>query len=415
MLERSRHFLIYFVSSVMNKLMPLILLPILTRFLSENEFGALAIYQLLLVLSVSVVGMNIQNNITKSFYDKTKDEIALLIGNVIFTLTLSLILWSVVSLVIYLSIEEVFSVPAGWFALLPFIAFCSVLIELLLTVYRNDGKPLNFAGIEVGRSAIELILTLYLVVVITAGLSGRLSAMLIAIGSFALFSVYILKRSGYINYELNRNYLREILLVSLPLIPHALAGASLSMSNRLFLERIEGTSAVAVFAVSYQFAMVLSLVTIALNRTWAPWLYKAISKDSVVTKNEIVQKLYIYWVAVFVISLIVTLASYFLIPIVVPPQYHAAYDFVIYLAVGYSFYAMYNSIFPFFVYYSRTKMIAVITFSVAIVSLLINFFLIQEKGIMGASLSFLISYLLLFIISFIAVNSLIKMPWIRGK
>jgi O-antigen/teichoic acid export membrane protein len=73
-----RDSIIYLGSSVINKLIPFILLPITTSFLSPEDFGKYSIYYLFVTIYLAIIGMGINTNISKNFFSKSKEELALM-------------------------------------------------------------------------------------------------------------------------------------------------------------------------------------------------------------------------------------------------------------------------------------------------------------------------------------------------
>ena len=63
-----KSFAIYTVAGALNKMIPLLVLPVLTKYLAPVEFGIWSIYQVLLTFVTPVVGMNSQANITRKIF-----------------------------------------------------------------------------------------------------------------------------------------------------------------------------------------------------------------------------------------------------------------------------------------------------------------------------------------------------------
>src|SRR5690554_5589444 len=80
-------FAIYLGSSVINKAIPFLLLPILTKYLTPEEYGILAIYQVMMSFAMPLVGMNMQNNITRNFFKETKEYVGRMVFNLLVVLT----------------------------------------------------------------------------------------------------------------------------------------------------------------------------------------------------------------------------------------------------------------------------------------------------------------------------------------
>ena len=88
----------YLLGGTITKAIPFILLPILTHYLEPNEFGTLAIYQALLLISIAFVGINLPINIARNFVKLSHFELARLIGTLVIILCCSTTIFFFVSI-----------------------------------------------------------------------------------------------------------------------------------------------------------------------------------------------------------------------------------------------------------------------------------------------------------------------------
>src|SRR5690554_888477 len=104
-------FAIYLGSSVINKAIPFLLLPILTKYLTPEEYGILAIYQVMISFVMPLIGMNMQNNITRNFFSKSKEFVAQIIFNMLVVLTIAaIVITFIISVYLYFGGTN-FSIP----------------------------------------------------------------------------------------------------------------------------------------------------------------------------------------------------------------------------------------------------------------------------------------------------------------
>ena len=64
---------IYFVTDVINALIPFFLLPILTRFLSPEEYGEVGIFITLISAFSALVGLTFVSSINRKFFDEINE------------------------------------------------------------------------------------------------------------------------------------------------------------------------------------------------------------------------------------------------------------------------------------------------------------------------------------------------------
>ena len=408
-------FAIYLGSSLINKAIPFFLLPILTRYLTTEEYGILAMYQVMISFGMPIVGMNMASNITRNFYSKSKEFVARLVFNLFIVLTVSSTIFLLFISVYLLAGGTQFSIPQRWLYVLPLIAFMNMVNSFNLTILRNRKRAVEYGGFEISRTIIDLSLTILLIVVYTYGWEGRATGILVGSLFIGIISVFRIWQSGYLFFELDTDQIKEILRISLPLIPHALGGVIITLGDRIFIDQMVSTSAVGVYTVGYQFGMIMTLVVMAFNKTWSPWMYELLAEEKEENKKIIVKATYLVSGSFILLALGVTGISYFLLPVMTSEAYHGGFVFVIWIAMGYAFNGMYMLVFPYGVHVGKTTYLGVTTFIAAIINLIVNYYLISINGPLGAAQATLLSYGIMFISVWWYSNKLYPMPWLNFK
>ncbi|MEX2485552.1 MAG: oligosaccharide flippase family protein [Brumimicrobium sp.] len=404
-------FAVYLGTSVIKKAIPFFLLPILTRYLSTEEYGILAIYQVFISFGMPVVGMNMQTNITRNFFSKSKEFVARITFNLFIVLTASSAIFLLLISLYLLAGGPKFSIPDRWIFVLPLIAFTNMVNTFNLTILRNRKRAAEFGLFEISRTIVDLSITIILIVIYAFGWEGRATGILIGSLIIGILSVFRIWQSGYLLFEIDKSQIKEILKISLPLIPHVLGGAIITLGDRIFIDQMVSTSAVGIYTVGYQFGMIMTLVVMAFNKTWSPWMYELLAEEKKENKVTIVKATYLVSGVFIVLALVVTAISYYLLPFMVAEEYHGGFVFVIWIAMGYAFNGMYTLVFPYGVHLGKTSYLGVTTFTAAIINLVANYYLIGINGPLGAAQATLISYVIMFFTVWWYSNRLYKMPW----
>lgn len=402
---------VYLFGGVLNRAIPFLLLPVLTRYLVPEEYGVLAIYQMLLAFTLPFVGMNMHNNISRNFAKIGRGEMARLIGTLVALLCLATILVFLLIHCLVFFRGSFFGVSRSWLLVLPFVAAFSMAHMFNLTVFRNQEMPLVFGCFEVGNTLLNLAISLVLVVGLGFGWQGRAAGIAGAAVCFGVLGLVTLRRKGFLVFVFDRSVVTSVLRISLPLIPHALGGVVIAMSDRLFIDRMVGKEAVGLYVVGYTFGMIVNLFVDAFNRAWAPWFYRQMTNANDKMRQRIVQYSYLSFGALAVLALLVTAFSYLILPYMVAVEYQAASQFILWVAVGYAFRGMYTMIFPYLVFVGKTNFLGVGTVLTAVINLILTYVLIRMNGPVGAAQATLISWLLLFLATWIYSARIYPMPW----
>ena len=406
-----RNAIIYLGSSVANKAAPFLLLPLITRFLTPAEFGALSMFLVVNGLFFAVIGMGIHTNISKNFFAVSRNELAVLIGNMLFILFVVSLVILAGCLGLAVTVDELFSMPAELWLAFPVLSFMMMVNTINLTLLRNEGRAYVYAGFEVSNTFLSLAVTVVLLVVFDFGWYSQVVGLLVANAVFFLVAIWYIWRRHYLKFTLRRDVIKSILQLSLPLIPHVLGGVVIAVSDRIFIERMVGLEAVALYSIGYSFGMVVGLFTDAFVKAWTPWFFKVLQNPTDSVKREVVRYTYGYFLGVFGLAGVIAFFAIVLLPYVVHDSFLGAADYIFWVSMGCAAQGIYKIFFPYLVHINKTSFLAVSTVFSACLNLVLNYFFILQFGAIGAAYSTLLSYVLSAFLVFVYQSRRFSMPW----
>lgn len=407
-----KHSILYVLSSVFCKAIPFLLLPILTHYLSPSEFGKFSLFQVILAFTIALFGMNIQTNITVNFFRVSKVALSLVFGNVLILLIINTLLLFLFLLIFNIFFDSIFSISIHYLYFLPLLVLFTVLVETYTSLLRSQKKVINFVLIEVLSTIFRFSLVSLLIIVFAKGWKSFPIGSVIILFFVSIYCLVSLYKQKYLNFKYEKDTIKKILYLSIPLIPHAIGGMAIAMSDRLFIEKIVGIHEVGIYAVGYSFGMIVSLFSDAFLKAWSPWFYEKMNNLNEVTKKQIVKFTYLYILFILFCSFFVYILGVILIPLMTSVEYHSAIKYVFWIALAYSVQGIYKIFFPYLVHFSKTKYLALTTFLAAVLSLIGNFFFIHQYGAVGAAYSTVFAFIVSSIsVAFIAMKQ-VKLPWL---
>jgi O-antigen/teichoic acid export membrane protein len=386
-------------------------LPILTEYLSPDEYGVLSIFQLLISFSTAFVGMNMSANISKNFFKYNKQQTSLMIGNILMILSLTTLIYFVITLGVSFYYQEIFSVPSNWVVIIPILSFMFMINTINLTILRNQEKAILFGIYEIANTAVNMGVTILLLLMYHYGWYSQAVGITIAYTLFFIISLLHMRKNSFIILRYDRKEARKVMKLSIPLIPHVVGGIIISLSDRFFIERMVSLEMVGIYSVGYMFGMVVMLFTDAFIKSWSPWFYKMLPDADNTKKIKIVKYSYLYILATFIIAFGISIFSKFIIPYVVDVRYAGAEIYVFWIAIGYAVHGVYKIFFPYLVHISKTSFLGVSTVIAAVLNLIFNYFLIKECGAIGAAYATVLSFIISASLVFWYQNKHFKMPW----
>lgn len=409
---------IYLVSNILNAIIPFALLPILTRYLTPEEYGEVAMFQTLIGALAAFVGLSVRGTAVRKFYDSNlgENELAEFIGACVQILLIT----SLISLAVFAAFIGQFSNWLGldkqWVMLAVLVTAANALIQLRLGQWQVRKQAVKYGVLQISRSLMDFVLTLGLVVLFLKGVDGRLSAQVLAPITFALLAVWLLKRNNLLKvFSWRPDYIREVLKFGVPLIPHVGGAFLLASVDRFVINSELGLAQTGIYMVAAQFAMALTLVFDAVNKAYVPWLFERLKNNSHAEKRQIVLFTYGWYVLILAGAALAFLVGPWLVTFVAGPEYAEAGEVIGWLAFGHVFGGMYLMVTNYIFFSKRTGLLSLVTITSGIINILLLFALIGSFGLKGAAYAFCIAMAIRFILTWWVAQKRHPMPWFNFK
>ncbi len=402
---------IYTGTNVINKTIPFFLLPIMTRYLTPTDYGIVATFNVLLAVMVVFVGLSMHGAINVNFFKLNKDELKKYIGNVFSILFASFIL---VFIIVYI-LKSYFSFftkfPENWIPYIVVVALFQSIFAITLGLWQVEQKSLPYGLFQISRTILNVILSLVFVVVLTWGWQGRILGVIITSVIFGLLSIFVIYKRKYIKLSFNKRYVKDALFFGIPLIPHALGGWIMTSIDRIFINSMVGVAATGIYTVGYQVGMIIGLLAHSFNLAWSPFLFEKLKENNYSTKVKIVKFTYLYNVCIILAALTLSFIAPYFMNFFVSKNFYSAYKYVFWIALGHAFHGMYLMVVNYIFYVKKTYILAWVTFTSAIINIMLNYFFIKAYGAIGAAQATTITFFVQFIMVWIISARVYKMPW----
>ncbi|MCF8297382.1 MAG: oligosaccharide flippase family protein [Saprospiraceae bacterium] len=404
----------YFIATIIKNSLPFLMLPVLTRYLKPAEYGIIALFTLYLSISNSMNGVNIPTVVSKYFYSREKEFIARIIGNSIFIASILSIINTVTLFFLYERIIDYISFPLNWLLFVPLTSFVFIVFSLGLTVMRNSKKVLAFGIQQVGNTAINLSISIVLVVVFKMGWQGRIVGIIAAFIVSGMASLIYLIKYKYVIFQFSKEIIKKILSVSIPLIPNSLQAVIASQVGVFFIQYYYTKNLLGIYSLGFQLAFLVKVLGDTLSMSWSPFLYEKISGNEIKNKIYLTRMLYALIGVVLLGVLSLNLLSGVILKIMTTQAYYGAKEFIPWFSIGFLFQEIYVFIFPILIRYNKQKVISIITLLNMMIIVLFNIWFVDLFGYIGVSYAFCISHLLVLLACLWQVQRVMPMPWIKA-
>lgn len=295
----------------------------------------------------------------------------------------------------------------GLMRLVILIASATVLGTMPLSLLRAKEKSMHFAALNLIRAFVGSIAILILLFQWRSA-EAILLGDLIGLSAMALFGFIICARD--LRPRIDRAVLKRMLSFSLPIVPFNIAVVILFMSDRYFLVDAIGLEEMAVYSLGFRIAMIMALFTRAMQTAWPPSAFQLANEPG--GKQTLAQMLRIVLLGLAVLALGLTVYAPELVRVFAPEDIYAgAYRFIPWVAFSYAlqmgvFYLLTNLLIV-----HKTIWQPVVMCIGAGCKLALNAVLIGRYGILGAAAGTLISFALMFALSYAVAQRHYPVPY----
>ena len=385
---------VYAAGDVLARGLTFALLPLYTKFVTKAEFGLIGLATTLAMVLGIFLTLSLHASVA-ILYTEAESEaerrrhwgsiwlFTLLTG---FVLTLGLDQFGEpLFRAIFTQLPFEYVRLAIWYSF-----FFNTFSLLPQAVFRIREQPIRYVATTLLTALLTALVILYLVAVRNQGALGYLRGQLGAAAVMALAYVLLFARS--VTWTLDAKWLRQSLLLTLPLIPHSLSLWTLSVSDRIVLDRFVSSEAIGVYYVAYQLSMGMAVATAAVNKAWLPLFVKAVKNEQ---ERRHLPALTTYYALIISLGGLLLVA---LLPIFVEtflPDYRSAVGITFWVVLGYTAHGLYYLPASYLMARKDTRWIPIATATSAAVNVSLNLLFVPIYGIFAAAVNTLVSYAVL--------------------
>ena len=409
---------IYLVSNLLNAIIPFLLLPILTRYLSPAEYGQIAMFQTLLAGISTFIGLNTIGAANRKFYDNDLDKTVLkqFNGCCIQILIVSSIIAFVGIFLFKDQLSEFLAIPTSWVLAVVIISVFSFITTMRLGQWQIRSQAKWFGILQVSSSLMNMLLSLLFVIILTKGAQGRIDAQIITAIVAAIISFIWLYKDKLLQIKIWKpQQIKEALSFGVPLIPHHVGFFLISAVDRFVINQKLGLSDAGIYMVAVQLSSAMAILFDAVNKAYIPWLFERLKRDKHEEKKQIVKYTYLFFIITLLVAGLAFIIGPLFINLITGDKYIEAGKVIGLLCLGQAFGGMYLMVTNYIFFSKKTGMLALVTISTGLINILLLFKFVEYFGLMGAAASFAICKFIQFIITWVVASFKVTMPWFLWK
>jgi len=391
----ARHSAIYGLGGLVSRILATLLLPLYTHYLPPDAYGRVEIVTAATAVLAIVLQLGISSAFFRFYFDAKEPPEKLTVIRTSFWFTMAMA-------TLGLAFGLIFAAPIGhWIGLGhdPGLVRAGAVglwaqtnYQQLTALFRVEERSVAFSIASVTNVLITVVAMVAFVAVFHWGSIGLVAGNFT--GTLCVYVVLLFYRREQLGLEFDRSLLRRMQKFGMPLVPSALALWTINFVDREFVSWYKGNAEVGVYSAALKIATVITFVMIAFRTAWPAFAYS-------IEDDREAKRAYSY-VLTYLLALMswLSLAMGALAPWVVElltnPRYQRAEKGVALLVFAETLYAGYVVLAIGSGRARRTELNWVVTGVGAAVNVGVNFLLIPRWGMVGAAVSQVVSYAVLF-------------------
>lgn len=403
---------IYTLANALNSAIPLLLLPILTRYLVPEEYGILAMFTALTAVMTAIASLGTHGVLTREYYLRNQASFSAFVGTCVYILSGCSI--GLLALITILGgpISDFTGIPEQWLVAAVLAGSGQLLCSIGLVIWQVRERPFTYGLLQICASLLNALVSLGLVIGFDMGWQGRVVGQVFAVTLTGLLVTVLLARTAWIRFEFSSDDARKALRYGIPLVFHGLGATAVAMTDRTLIANFVSLNETGLYVVAAQIAMALTFIADSFNRAYAPWLFAKLNSGDIAIRRNIVAGTYWYFAAVLVLAGLLNAVGPFMVGSIIGPEYSAALHYLFWLSLASAFCSMYYMVTLYIQFSGKTEYLALITILVGILNIPVCYLLIHWHGGIGAAQGTAVSQFIAFISTWIVAAKIVNMGWL---
>lgn len=399
----------YFSISIIEKGFNYLITLSLAYFISPEELGKLSLFFAVYAFIYPLINISTDGFLTIQ-WQKDNEHYSGYYSSASMLNFINAIVIAVFLLLIYYFSPALSNIPFWAIILIPIVSlFDSVRKNFLsYTVVTNKFK--QYGTISILYTFFSLMLTFIILFYFKRNYSARVFGFCLA-SAMVYFIIFFLQRKIKLTGTGKYSFLKPVFLYGVMLIPHAIGQIIVDLSDRFFINAMSTQKELGFYSLAYSLTSVIALISSSFFLSWVPKMNKLLFINTKESLEKIAKTHTIFLITLLAFTALTYFASLVVIKYMLPPAYKQTVQFLPYLALTYFFQGVYLCSAGVLFYTQKNSLFLYASVINILLNIILNYFLINLMGAMGAAYATLISMIVFsLLITYISYKK-IRIPW----
>ena len=405
--------MIYVLSLLFNKGLTFLLLPILTFYLSKEDYGVLGLITAISTISSIYIGLFPSNFLLARFAKYGKEKISEYVHHIL----LLTVATTAFILIILIGFQD-FLIPQDLedktllMIIITLYALFNIFFRFIDTILQVEQKAIKFALLQTIQSVTSLGLGLLLIIEFSYGWKGKYYAELLILFFIFIYAIYYIMKNDFYKFNTDYSKLKELFNFLFPLTFSVLGLYIMGTVDRIFVSNMLGLEEAGIYNVAITMAIIINMVYDSVMKALDPIVYQNLAENEHNNKIKVVKLIYLYSLVCLLIFGFFLILLPYVFNIMINEKFIAALVLIPILGVGLTFEGLRKVLEAPLVFKHKVKSLAIVTLIGSLLNVVLNYYLIDIYGLKGAAYATVLSFFSLYILTFILLLKETKLPWL---
>jgi O-antigen/teichoic acid export membrane protein len=328
---------LYVLPIVIGNLAPIITLPIFTRLLSKEDFGAFALANAYAVVVGGIAGVGLPIAYDRNYFEcRTGRESAKLFYSIVGFASLSFLVFGLLTWALRAPIAEGLFGATGYEEVVVWSFWSTAIVSIktyYLTYLRNSEQAAAHSAYSIGERVLATVLTLVLVAWMRLGVMGLVIGQLLA--SLVILALLVARFLREFRPAFEMRLLRDALKIGYPLMPRIVIGVIGNNFDKYLIGQLTSLGGVGIYSIGQRVANIAFTYMTALQNVFGPQVYTRMFSDDPAAGRSIGHYLTPFAYVSTVLAFLIAVFSEEILAVLAPRNFHGAVPIVTILAVYY--------------------------------------------------------------------------------
>jgi O-antigen/teichoic acid export membrane protein len=396
----------YLIASFATSALSFISIPVYTRLLEPDEYGILSIFMGVVSLLASIMSFSTDRSVSRYYFDQIdSNDFNRFVG----TTSILTVVFFVINSLILLFFAAEFGKFVGLdintvYLIIPITAL-NIIGLLFEQIYGPLKKSREIAISSIVRVFLGFTFSIVFIYLLNdKKFYGQIWGQIFA--GFIVSIIWIRAISQFFKLSFDFKYIKYIFLYSVPLIPYALSGVIIEQFGKIAIGTTYNHSQAGFYNLAITISSIVGIIISVTHQAWNPYYFEYMnSKNYKQLDNDFIKIFKFTIFVAFGVSCFGQEIGHFL----ANKEFSQALYLIPIFTVGYIFYQLAFAYLRNFGFTKKTHFMTITIFLSGISNIILNYFLIKPFGVLGAAISFVLSYILMAIIGMLLNLYVVKL------